>query len=370
MSLYKLWQPRPGRARQASSYGRDRRGGDMLGIRPAAARRKRVLLAPGETHTLLETGGAGIVERLWLTVAPAGLAGALDDLVLSCTWDGETSPSVEVPLGAFFGAAFGRARRWISEPLAIAGGGLVCRFPMPYANGARIAISNTGARTVDPLFYAVGYRELGEPLGELRFHAQWRRENPTTAGLPFTLLEAEGRGHFVGCQLWMQNREWWLRPPLAAIVFPRGFGLGMLEGVERIWIDGEAQPSIIGTGTEDYFNAGWYFWRGRFATSQHGCLRRDVWSCRVAAYRFDVAAPLPFASSLRVAFDHGIDSCINADYTGVAYWYQSEPHRPFPALPPAAARRPRPALDNRLQGALLALPLLARALLALGRARR
>lgn len=370
MSLDDLYRPRSGRARQSSSYGRDMRGGDVLGLRPAAARRKRILLEAGETHAMLDHAGAGVVERVWLTVPPAGLAVALDDLVLRCFWDNEIGPSVEVPLGAFFGAAFGSARQWISRPLSIAGGGFVCRFPMPFTSAARITISNTGARTVDPLFYAIGYRELDRQPAELRFHAQWRRENPTTPGVPFVVLEAGGRGQFVGCQLWMQNREWWLRLPPAALAFPGGFGLGMLEGVERIWIDGEQEPLIIGTGTEDFFNAGWYFWGGRFAAAEHGCLRRDIWAARVAAYRFFLDDPLPFASGLRIALDHGVDNAISADYTSVAYWYQDEPHRAFPALPAPAQRRPSPAFGNRVQGTLLALPIVAAMLPAILRRRR
>lgn len=364
-ALYDLLRLRPGRTRQIASLHRDNRGGTWGGLRPAAARQKRVLLQPGETHTLAELAGAGLITRLWCTTLLPGKPHVLQDLVLRCFWDGESEPSVECPLGDFFGAAFGRYTAYAAAPLSLTSGGFTCLFPMPYAAGARIEIRNTGRRVVDPLFYNVTYYELDAPVeGGLRFHAQWRHENPTRPGQPYTLLEAHGSGQYVGCQLFMQNREWWLRPPLSAIVFPRGAGIGMLEGYERIWVDGESTPSVIGTGTEDYFNAGWYFLGGRFATPEYGCTVRNLVAGRVAAYRFDLQAPVPFGRSLRLTIDHGFENQVSADYSSVAYWYQREPHRPFAALPPADARRPTPPLANLAQvGLTLGLPALLAATL-------
>ena len=145
------------------------------------------------------------------------------------------------------------------------------------------------------MFYNITYQERNEaPPSDLRFHAHWRRENPTRKEIRYTILDAEGSGHYVGCHLNLQNREWWLRPPVKEIKFPRGFGLGMLEGWETIHRDGEATPSVHGTGTEDYFNGAWYFLskEGRFSAPYHGCIVRDVPRGRVAAYRL-VEAPGP-----------------------------------------------------------------------------
>jgi hypothetical protein len=343
----------PGRVRQVSSLHRDLRGGTWGGLRPAPAKQKRILLEPGETHTLAELSGAGLITRLWLTTFLPGKAHVLQDLTLRCFWDGEREPSVECPLGDFFGAAFGRYTAYVSAPLSLTSGGFTCAFPMPYAAGARLEIRNEGRSVVDPLFFNVTYYELDEPPpSALRFHAQWRRENPTRPGQPYTILEAEGVGQYVGCHVFMQNREWWLRPPLSEIIFPRGVGIGMLEGYERIWIDGEETPSVTGTGAEDFFNAGWYFRGGTFSTPTYGCTVRNYLTARIAAYRFDLNAPTPFRQSLRLTLDHGFQNQVLTDYSSVAYWYQIEPHAPFAPLPPPDGCRPRSPLANVAQALL------------------
>lgn len=356
-ALHQLLTPRAGRTRQSSSFGRDpERGSSWLGLRPGPAKRKRVLLAPGETHTLAAPAGAGLITRLWMTTFLPTNAHALRGLVLRFFWDGESHPSVECPFGDFFGAPFGRYRAYISQPMSLTSGGFNCLWPMPYAAGARLEVANEGTRTVEPFFYQVTYYELDRPPeSELRFHAAWRRENPTRPGAPFTVLEAQGSGHYVGCHLFMQNLERWLRWPPLDTVFPYGFGMGMLEGWECLYVDGATTPAVIGTGTEDYFNGGWYYSvDGAFHAPYHGCTVRDYVRGRIAAYRFDVAAPVPFRRSLRVTLDHGFENRLAGDYTCVAYWYQTEPHRPGPALPPVPARQPVSPWKNALQ-ALLAL---------------
>jgi hypothetical protein len=231
---------------------------------------------------------------------------------------------------------------------------------MPFATAARLELANEGDSVIDPVFYQVTYYDLPEPPRTgLRFHACWRREDPAREGAPYTVLEAQGAGHYAGCHLYLQNRERWLRWPPRAALFPYGGGLGMLEGWENIYVDGEKMPSVSGTGTEDYFGGAWYF-RSRFTAPEYGCTMRDYVRGRVAAYRFDVTAPVPFDSSIRVTLDHGFENCLQADYTSVAFWYQSEPHEAFVALPPPSERKPSPATGNILQAAAAAgLPLLA-----------
>ena len=244
--------------------------------------------------------------------------------------------------------------------MSLTAGAFNCLWLMPYANGARLEITNEGPSVVDPLFFNITYRELIEPPSMLRFHAQWRRENPTRRGVRYTILDAEGSGHYVGCHLSMQNREWWLRGPLKEIKFPRGFGLGMMEGWETIYRDGETKPSVWGTGTEDYFNGAWYYLPkvGRFSAPYHGCILRDLLRSRIAVYRFDMSAPVPFSHSLRVNIGHGFYNELTCDYSSTAYWYQAEPHRPFPELP--HLRQPQPAGRNVVQSALfLGAPLAA-----------
>jgi hypothetical protein len=228
---------------------------------------------------------------------------------------------------------------------------------MPFATSARIELSNEGRRTIDPVFFNITYYEYDEPPPtDLRFHARWNREPETQPGVSYTILDTAGRGHYVGCRLDLQNRQWWLKPPIEEAIFPFGAGFGMLEGGERIYVDGESTPSIRGTGTEDYFNAGWYYYLGRYSAPTHGCVTRDWPRGRVSAYRFDVETPVPFRKSIRVTMDHGFRNDVATDYASVAYWYQTEPHRSPPPLPPPAARRPRVPIGNVIQSSVVLAP--------------
>ena len=355
-NFHHLLIPQPGWTRQVTSFGRDPHRGDRWwGLRSMEACIKRILLAPGETHVMVSLSGAGMITRIHMTTLLPLNVHALRNLVLRFYWDGEEHPSVECPFGDFFGAPFGRYQPYVSAPMSLTAGAFNCLWLMPYANGARLEITNEGTSVVDPLFYNITYQEMIEPPSTLRFHAQWRRENPTPKGVRYTILHAEGSGHYVGCHLNMQNREWWLRGPLKEIKFPRGFGLGMMEGWEMIFRDGESEPSVRGTGTEDYFNGAWYFLsnEGRFAAPYHGCIVRDVLRGRIAAYRFDLSAPVLFSRSLRVEIAHGFYNELACDYSSTAYWYQAEPHRPFDELPPVHLRKPHPPARNLAQSALV-----------------
>ena len=249
---------RPGRARQASSY--DQQGGN----------KDFITLAPGETSTLMNTTGAGTIERIWITTQDWPDPGRfkvkrehiLKKLLFRAYWDGEDKPSIDCPLGDSFGAGFGRYQEYHSLVMGMTSGGFYCYFPMPYADGCRIEIINESDEQVPHFYYAFNYRELDhleEDTG--RFHAKWRRAT-TEAGKPYTILEAEGHGHFMGCILSMQQAPW-------------KEGLDFLEGDEQMYIDGESFPSIHGTGTEDYFNGGWYFINGPFAAPYHGVILKD-----------------------------------------------------------------------------------------------
>jgi hypothetical protein len=374
-NFHHLLYPQPGWTRQASSFGRDpHRGSNWGGYRHMEACVKRILIAPGETHIMASLSGAGMITRIHMTTLLPFNIHALRNLVLRFYWDGETHPSVESPFGDFFGAPFGAYQPYASAPMSLTAGAFNCLWLMPYANGARLEVTNEGSRVVDPFFYNITYQELPEgPPSPLRFHALWQRENPTRRGVPYTILDAEGNGHYVGCHLNMQNREWWLRPTLREISFPRGFGLGMMEGWEAIYRDEEAEPSVRGTGVEDYFNGAWYYLpkHGRFSAPYHGCILRDVLRSRIAVYRFDMSAPVSFSRSLRVEIGHGFYNELSCDYSSTAYWYQAEPHRVFPELPPVHLRYPQPATGNLAQSALfLAPPVVATVLALLWRLRR
>ena len=137
---------------------------------------------------------------------------------------------------------------------------------------------------------------------------------------------------------------------------PRGFGLGLLEGWEQIVVDGDPSTALSGTGAEDYFSGGFYFLGGPFCTPTYGCTHRSFFTGRVSAYRLHVHDPIHFHKSIQVALDHGLANSLTGDYSSVAYWYQREPHTPFPPLPNVAERSVSLASTNPVQWlALIAL---------------
>lgn len=367
-NLANLLSLQRGKMRQISSLNRQTPSAQyakLIGSGPG----KRVEVAPGETFTLAEIEGAGLITRIWMTTPQRrrdpynfnhyGL--------LRCYWDNEETPSVEAPFGDFFGVPWGKYTHYIAEPLSCTSGGYNCYFPMPFSRNCRIEVVNQAPVPWPRLFFQVQYLKLDEPPSPLRFHAQWRRQNPTQYDEPYRVLDAQGEGHFAGMHLYMQNAHWWLYPlrmlrrlletgSLLEMSFPGMFGVGMLEGWESFHVDGEEAPSIIGTGTEDYFNSGYYFSEGTFSAPHWGCTVLNVLTSRCAAYRFHIADPIPFERSIVADMDHGYINQIQTDYHSVAYWYQSEPHAPFPGLPPVAQRLPRPPYQNMLQLALFTSP--------------
>jgi hypothetical protein len=274
------------------------------------------------------------VRRWWLTIAPRNSVAIQRQLIVRCWWDDEPTPSVEVPVSDFFGVGFGEWRQFVSAPLSMTSGGYNSYWPMPFRRRARITVENRSPVAVDAFYYNVAVEADDRPPADSAaaryFHAQFRRAT-AARGAPVVVLEAEGRGHYAGTVLSMQPR--------------RGRGLWYLEGDERVFVDGEASPGVVGTGTEDYFSSGWYFDTGPYSAPYHGLTVKDTLSGRVSAYRWHVEDPIPFARRLRFEVEHGgTNDAPNTDYTSVAYWYQTHPHAPFPALPadlmPAEPWRP------------------------------
>jgi len=374
--LIKLTQSQTGKMRLISSQNRQTPRGEMakmIGSEPG----KMVEIEPGETFVLADIQGSGQIVRIWMTSMnmPGGQVNFNHFGVVRFFWDGEETPSVEAPFGDFFGVPWGKYTHYVAEPLSCTSGGYNCQFPMPFERGCRIEVVNQSEVKWPGLFFQVQYLELKEQPSALRFHAQWRRENPTTERVPYRILEAQGSGHFAGMHLFMQNAARWLDPAkmreryqesgsLLGMVFPEMAGMGMLEGWERIYVDGEETPSISGTGTEDYFNSGFYFSTGTYSAPYWGCTVRDYLNSRCAAYRFHIPDPIPFQKSIVVDMDHGYTNQVSGNYSSVAYWYQAEPHLPFPALPPVEARLPSSTGRNALQFALFTSPVWASAVLA------
>jgi hypothetical protein len=273
-------------------------------------------LKPGETLTIFEHKGAGTVHRFWVTINPRQDVEILSQVILRMYWDDDTYPSVECPIGAFFGVGFGEQKDFISLPLNETSGGYNSYWPMPFHKSARWTLTNGSSKTLGAFYYNIDYSALKFlPADTRHFHAQFRRENPTTAGKNYTVLETTGSGHFVGTALFMSGR-----------------GLGFLEGNEMVYIDGSATPNIEGTGTEDYFSSGWYFDRGVYSAPYHGVVIKEEHPARVSAYRWHIEDAIPFTKSIRFTIQHGGESDV-ADYSSVAYYYLAGPAPKPPSLP-------------------------------------
>jgi hypothetical protein len=351
------------RSKKASSWDRSGKNRDY------------VCIPKGESRTIASIDGPGCITHIWMTVA-------CDDLlyprkmVLRMFWDGEEQPSVECPLGDFFGVGHGQVAPFVSAPLSMIAhrpptnnrAGMNCFFPMPFAASARIEVENQCDRDAWAFFYHISYEQhdvLPEDVG--RFHAQWRRVNPCQGWGEFSvasigaalrggvqdevwekanldgadnyvILQAEGEGHYVGCNLSVH--------PVTNKSFT-WFG----EGDEMIFIDGESfPPSIHGTGTEDYFCSAFGF-PGQFSTPYFGVsLAGDTRTLtgKWTLYRYHVESPIAFSKSIRVTIEHGHANDRWDDISSVAYWYQREPHKEFPEMLAVAERLPRPDLTHLL----------------------
>jgi hypothetical protein len=326
------------KTRRSSSWDRSGGNGDAVGVEP------------GASATVLDVAGAGVVTHVWFTIASDD-DHHLKNLVLRAWWDGEASPSIEVPIGDFFGLGLGEYFVYQSSMLAVASvKALNSYFQMPFSKSARMTVTNEGKIKTNALYFAVDYVTMAEIPADLgRFHAQYRQAAPCKGVVDnwqvnwdksvndlknldgkdnYVFLEATGRGHFVGVtQAVLQNQEGW-------------FG----EGDDMIFIDGDALPTINGTGTEDYYNGAWDFASQPFAFEHNGApfIKGDEkLGGRYCLYRWHVESPITFEKSIKVTIEHGHGNSRSDDFYSVAYWYQTEPHAAFPALPAAEARVPR-----------------------------
>ncbi len=331
------------RTRRASSW--DRSGGN----------RDAITVEAGQTATLADISGPGAIRHIWCTIA-AEDPHYLRKVVLRMFWDDEEIPSVEAPVGDFFGVGHALANHFVSLPLTMIKGpgwgrraGMNCYFPMPFSKRALITVENQGEAPVSSFYYYIDH-ELYDTLDQNqgRFHACYRQAYPCrkiehpagaeelnlTGEDNYVILEAQGWGHYVGCVLsvdnfnaYHQNHTW--------------FG----EGDDMIFVDGERwPPSLHGTGTEDYFCEAWGFPSGEYSGPYTGVsLGKDVigWSGKWSLYRFHIEDPVYFRKSVRVTIEHGHGNDQGNDYSSVAYWYQAEPHMAFAPLPPAKDRLPR-----------------------------
>mgnify|MGYP003859212749 CR=1 FL=1 len=287
---------------------------------PTGGNADKRFIAPGDKLVLVDHKGAGILRRWWITIAPRRSKEILRQLIVRCYWDGEEQPSVEVPVADFFGMGFGEWKDYISLPLNMTSGGYNAYWPMPFKQSARITVENTSTVPLESFYYNIDIRTYDQLDDDaLYFHAQFRKAR-SKKGSPITILHTKGRGHYVGTLLSMQPSQ--------------GRHLGYLEGDEIIYIDGEQDASIVGTGTEDYFSSGWYYDTGEYNAPFHGISIKDVENGRINTYRWHIEDPVPFKEEFLFEIEHGgTNDTENVEYSSVAYWYQTHPHPPFPPLP-------------------------------------
>ena len=288
-------------------------------------------IPPGETLVLADLEGPGVIRHMWNTIA-AEERGYSRLVVLRMYWDGEEHPSVEVPIGDFFGIGHGVDQPYVTLPFKVSSEGRArnCYWPMPFRKSARITVTNEGRKRVNAFFSYVDWQKLPSlPEDTVYFHAMYRQEYPTVMEQNYLIAAIEGRGHYVGTVLNVEQ------------LTPGWYG----EGDDFFFIDGEEEPSLRGTGTEDYFCDAWGFRQqdGPFYGIPlfEGLDTMD----RTSAYRWHITDPVVFEKSLRVEIEHkgaGFNEAgeyisgfseRSDNFSSVAYWYQMEPHKPFPALP-------------------------------------
>jgi Protein of unknown function (DUF2961) len=297
-------------------------------------------IAPGQTLNVFESDGPGIITHIWFTINSRSQR-HLKELVLRIFWDGNSRPSVEVPLGDFFGLTLGDYFLYQSAFLNCSSiKALNCYFAMPFKRSARISVTNEGTtHPVDSFYSNIDYQLVRElPPNALYFHAQYRQATPNKAMKDvdknldgrnnYVFFETQGSGQAMGVALGVvQNADNW-------------FG----EGDEMIFIDDDSKPAITGTGTEDYFCGAWDFGvTNPFANLYNGApfiAAGERAGGRYCLYRWHADNPIAFQRSLKFTIEHGHANDRADCFYSVGYWYQSEPFTNFPELPSAIDRHP------------------------------
>jgi len=284
----------------------------------------------GETVTLMDTDGPGIIRHIWM------VEGLSRTHVLRFYWDNEQTPSIEVPAPDFFAVGHEKFAQVNSAVVVVnPANALNCFWPMPFKKHAKITLTNEGEKDLKLLAFQITYSLTPVPKNTGYFHAQWRRSKTDTQN-PYVILDGvKGRGRYVGTFLsytQSTNRKW--------------FG----EGEIKFFVDGDGKfPTICGTGTEDYFLGSYGFpkpytnaYSGTTLPSKDSDILPNLWSL----YRWHIMDPICFKKELKVTIqalgwgDNGKYLKLNDDIASVAYWYQTEPHASFPALPSPEHRIP------------------------------
>jgi hypothetical protein len=289
-----------------------------------------VKIEPGKTFTLAEIDGSGAIQHIWMT--PTGV---WRYSILRIYWDGEKEPSVECPVGDFFGMGWNEYAPLTSLPVCVnPGSAFNCYWSMPFRKKCRITMENINEKDPMTLYYQIDYTLTEVPADAAYFHAQFRRLNPNTTS-DYTIADnIKGKGQYVGCYLaWgVNNNGWWG------------------EGEIKFFIDGDSKfPTICGTGTEDYFCGSYNFDRNgqykEFCTPYSGLVQVIRPDCtyksqqRFGLYRWHIMDPVRFEKDLKITIQDlgwrfgGRYLPQQSDISSVCFWYQTDPHSSFPKIP-------------------------------------
>ena len=284
----------------------------------------------GETFTLAEIEGSGAIQHIWMTPT-----GNWRFSVIRIYWDDEKTPSVECPLGDFFGMGWGEYAPLVSLPVCVnPGTAFNCYWNMPFRKKCKITVENINDRSPMMLYYQIDYTLTEVPADAAYFHAQFRRTH-YNEGSDYTIVDGiKGKGHYVGVYMaWgVHNNGWWG------------------EGEIKFFMDGDTKyPTICGTGTEDYFCGSYNFDReGQYVAfctpyaGLHQVIRPDGTyksQARFGLYRWHIVDPVRFDKDLRITIQDlgwrhdGRYLPQKSDIASVVYWYQAEPHAAFPKYP-------------------------------------
>ncbi|RJP27596.1 MAG: DUF2961 domain-containing protein [Candidatus Omnitrophota bacterium] len=295
----------------------------------------RLSIKPGETKILAEIEGPAAITHIWNTIAAEKYYSRM--LILRFYWDGQDIPSVEAPIGDFFGVGHGLDRPFASFPVAVSSEGRArnCYWFMPFQKSAIVTVTHEGFEEVYAFYYYIDYRKYESlPADSLYFHAQYRQVTPNPkvelAGknldgkTNYLLMETNGKGLYVGTVQSVQtNNDGW-------------YG----EGDDMFFVDGAETPTMTGTGTEDYFNDAWGFREFCFpyhgVTLWEGYKKRD----RGTAYKWHIFDPIAFKQSLRATIEHGHANDRQDDFYTVSFWYQTLPGPEPPVMANVMERLP------------------------------
>jgi hypothetical protein len=322
-----------GMATTGTGAGPSRELGQKWKVSPSVVIKKKT------TYTVAEIDGPGAIEHIWMTPT-----GNWRYSILRFYWDDETTPSIEVPVGDFFCMGWGKFAPVTSLAVVVnPGSGLNCYWPMPFHKKCRITMENIDNQDM-VLYYQVDYTLTEVPKDAGYFHAQFRRVNPLPFKKDYVLVDSiKGKGQYVGTYMaYGSNKNGW-------------WG----EGEIKFFMDGDTEfPTINGTGTEDYFCGAYDFdthkvnkngvetsnyteFSGPY-TGLPQVIRGDGHynvAQRFGLYRWHITDPIRFDKDLKVTIQDlgwhqdGRYMPLQDDIASVAFWYQTEPHAPFPKLP-------------------------------------